>query len=66
MKKRVLALIMSTTMVAAALAGCGSSDAQTPAADSAATTETNAVFGFVINWWFIINATTSNNVASKG
>mgnify|MGYP002510191065 CR=1 FL=1 len=42
MKKRVLALIMSTTMVAAALAGCGSSDAETPAADSAATTETNA------------------------
>ena len=41
MKKRVLALIMSTTMVAAALAGCGSSEkAETPAADSAATTET--------------------------
>ena len=39
MKKRVLALIMSTTMVAAALAGCGSSEADT-AADTTATTET--------------------------
>ena len=36
MKKRVLALIMSTTMVAAALTGCGSSKEETPAADSAA------------------------------
>lgn len=42
MKKRVLALIMSTTMVAAALAGCGSSNTETPAADSATKTETKA------------------------
>lgn len=39
MKKRVLALIMSTTMIAAALTACGSSEtAEAPAADSAATT----------------------------
>lgn len=40
MKKRVLALIMSTTMIAAALAGCGSSEADTTTADTTATTET--------------------------
>lgn len=42
MKKRVLALIMSTTMVAAALAGCGSSSTETKTDDSATKTEAKA------------------------
>lgn len=41
MKKRVLALVMSTTLIAAALSGCGNSDStQTPAADSSSSTNT--------------------------
>ncbi len=39
MKKRVLALIMSTTMVAAALAGCGSSETEKAPATDSTTTE---------------------------
>ena len=42
MKKRVLALVMSTAMIASVLTACGGAKTEAPAADTATETKTEA------------------------